>query len=107
MSYFICTRDHYVQQHRGEHLSAGDTCPARDCSGHLRPAPEGDLEADRCKHCNRGVKVRTEVDGVDSNVCSYCAATTRIVQSDVPAAPRAMTGTERVAKHRAAKRAQA
>lgn len=104
MSYFTCAKDHYVQQHRGETLFTGATCPARDCGSRLRPAPEGDLEADRCRTCNRGINLPTEVDGVDSLVCSFCAARRDVPAQTVPAAPRAKTVAERVAKHRAKKR---
>ena len=96
MTYFLCSRDHYVSSHRGESLQVGDICPATDCASRLKPAPEGD---ERCPRCHRGALIPTTLDGTDVLLCSFCARS-RLVEGVT-----ALTGAERVAKHRAAKRA--
>lgn len=100
--YFSCAKDHYVSQHRGEVLATGSVCPARDCSSRLRPATE---ESTTCPGCNRGLLILTEVDGVNVELCSFCGQS-RLARNaeDVPAAK---SGAERVAAHRARKRAAA
>ena len=107
-TYYLCKgKDHYVQQHRGESLGVGSNCPVIGCASTLRTAPTE--EASTCPTCNRGVLVQTVVDDVDSTVCSFCAARRDVhapeSSSEGVTKQRPMTGAERVAAHRARKRA--
>lgn len=108
MTYYLCNgKDHYVQSHRGEKLDVGSKCPVYGCPSKLRMAPTE--EAQKCPTCNRGVLVQTVVDDVDSTVCSFCAARRDVhapeASSEGVTKRRPMTGAERVAAHRARKRA--
>lgn len=102
MTYFLCSRDHYVQSHRGETLSVGDTCPARDCGSKLRPAPDAE-ESVKCPGCNKGLLIPTELDGVNVGLCSFCGQSRLARQGEVNV-PAAKSGAQRVAEHRARKR---
>ncbi len=103
MTYFLCSKDHYVQAHRGETLSVGSTCPATDCASKLRPAPEQG-ESVTCPGCFKGLLLPVEVDGKAVELCSYCGQS-RLARNVEQTVPAAKSGAERVAAYRARKRA--
>lgn len=110
MTYFVCAaKDHYVTERRGDRLFPGATCPARDCGSKLKPAPTGDGLDSLCPTCSKGLLLPVTIDGLDVRLCSFCGRSRLVQVAEAPeegvTPARPQTGAERVAAHRARKRA--
>lgn len=102
MAYYLCNaKDHYVTARRGERLESGGNCPVKGCPSKLRHAP---TTSTTCPGCEKGLLLPVEVDGLNVELCSYCGQSRLVADESLVPVARAMTGAERVAKHRAAKR---